>query len=311
VKIVDSADILVVYELDFFKSQIVNAANKNVKIIWRFFGYELYFRKLHLYLDDDTKSYFTSEIFKRRIQSSFNRFFKKEKTFRSAIERIDLMACVFEEEFKILQKSWPNLPKFIRVSLYDTNELDAINFEKILRPKQNVVVIGNSRSLFNNHSEILNLIKVDNVDPQIQLKLLFNYGEVNSYSAYIKKRVMGFDNIELIEDFIPYNEFANFYDNISAFVNNSYRQFALGNIFLSLRSGVKVYLNPKNPTYSWLASVGFKVFPVMELKKDLTTMNITLKEPDRRDNAEKYKSLLESYSNCDFQKEAIQLLYNS
>ncbi len=60
--IVNTADVLVIYSLDFYKSLIVNRVDKRIKIIWRFFGTELYSRKLHLYLSTKSRSFVYTQI---------------------------------------------------------------------------------------------------------------------------------------------------------------------------------------------------------------------------------------------------------
>ena len=306
--VVNTADILVVDELDHFKSLVVLAAYKRVKIIWRFFGYELYFRKLHLYLDSETKAYCSSEIFKRKVQAQFPQLFTKESTFRSAIKRIDIMASVFEDEYNILKKTWPDLPKFVRIPLYSKDDEVTVSEDAFSGQKRNFVVLGNSRSVFNNHREVLSQIENARVTAGIEVQLLFNYGEVNSYSRHIAGKVKSMRHVDLVDGFIPYDQFIHFYDCISAFVNNSYRQHALGNIFQSLRSGVKVYLNQKNPTYKWMLSLGFKIYDVASLGHDLTHNNIRLSKEDAWHNLRVYQKVLVDYTKYDFQKGIMNLL---
>ena len=93
--IVNTADILVIYHLDFFKSQIVNRVDKRVKIIWRFFGSELYSRKLHLYLSTKSRSFFIPRLFKEQVKSIFPFLFQNEKSFYRAIKRSDAISLCF------------------------------------------------------------------------------------------------------------------------------------------------------------------------------------------------------------------------
>ena len=71
IAIVNSADMLVLYNLDFFKCQIVNCVDESVKIVWRFFGTELYSRKLHLYLSGNSRSFFKQRLFKDQVKRTF------------------------------------------------------------------------------------------------------------------------------------------------------------------------------------------------------------------------------------------------
>ena len=114
--VVNTADILVIDYLDF-KSQIVNRVDKRIKIIWRFFGSELYSRKLHLYLSTKSRSFFKPRLFKDRVKRIFPFLFQNEKLFYRAVRRSDAISGVFKEEYDYLIRHWKHLPKFIALSL--------------------------------------------------------------------------------------------------------------------------------------------------------------------------------------------------
>ena len=246
VAIVNSADILVLYNLDFFKSQIVNCVNKRVKIVWRFFGTELYSRKLYLYLSTKSRSFFISRLTKEKVKSIFRFFFRNEKLFYKAIKKCSGIICVFQDEYDYLTSVWGHLPKFIRWSLESNYYTKKIDFNSEY-PKKGLIIVGNSRYHYNNHLDILELIETCDSDQKIDIKLLFNYGSKNKYTQKVREKADGIANVSLIDSFIPSNEFVDFYGPVAAFVNNSYRQMALGNIFMALHRGVKVYLNKKKP----------------------------------------------------------------
>ena len=263
--IVNSADILVLYNLDFFKDQ--------VKRILPF-------------------------------------LFQNEISFYRAIKRSDAFVSVFKDEYKYLIKHWNHLPIFIRLSqdglrLYSKE----INFE-LEYPKSNTVVIGNSRSQYNNHLDILESIETCDLDQKINIKLLFNYGPNNKYTQKVREKADCIANVTLIDSFITSNEFIDFYGPVAAFVNNSFRQMALGNIFMALHRGVKVYLNKKNPTYPWLKNEGLYIYEIKDLKNDLETGHIHLTKSEIEHNLKCLKKLKEDYTKTDFQLQVLELLNN-
>ena len=107
---------------------------------------------------------------------------------------------------------------------------------------------------------------------------------------------------------MPPNEFANFYRPVAAFVNNSYRQLALGNIMMALHKGVKVYLNKKNPTYTWFKNEGLYIYEIEDLKNDLETGQIHLAKSEITHNLKCLRNLKDVYSKTDFQLQIMQLL---
>ena len=134
--IVNTADALVIYSLDFFKTLIVNSVDKRIKVIWRFFGSELYSRKLHLYLSTKSRSFVIPRLFKGQVKSIFRFFIKEEKSFYNAIRRADAICCVFKDEYDYLIRHWDHLPKFLPLSLENRNYSKEIDY-KLDYPKKN------------------------------------------------------------------------------------------------------------------------------------------------------------------------------
>jgi dTDP-N-acetylfucosamine:lipid II N-acetylfucosaminyltransferase len=306
VEVVNSYDILVVYDLDFLKAQVITQIDPTVKVIWRFFGHELYARKPYHYLDKTSQLLMFPKIVKEYFKTSLSSLFAKERVFRQAISRIDLMAGLFVEEYTDLQNIWPTLPEFIPIpfqkmasSILTDSSLD----------KKNIVVVGNSRSFFNNHLDVLRIVKNTNMDPGIRFKILFNYGRENAYTSFVRKKTKNLQNVELIESFIPLEDFHQFYYPVSSMVNNSHRQLALGNIFLCLKSGVKIYLNERSPTLTWLKNLGFRVFNMSEFKLDLSKNNLLLTSNEQKFNLDKYELIMANYTNEEFQHNVIKKLF--
>ena len=305
--VANTADALVIYNLDFFKSHIVNGVDKRIKIIWRFFGAELYSRKLHLYLSTKSRSYFISRLIKDKVKSIFPLFFQNEKLFYRAIKRSDAITCVFKEEYEYLTRNWHHLPKHIPLSLQGIPLTRDVDFE-LEYPKSNTLVIGNSRSNYNNHLDILEMVETCNLNKKINIKILFNYGTENAYTDKVREKATGIEKAALIDSFLPPHEFKNFYVPVAAFVNNSFRQFSLGNVILALHCGVKVYLNKKNPSYWWLKREGVYIYEIEDLKNDLETGQIFLAKSEMAHNIKCYGNLKNVYTKTEFQLQIMQLL---
>ena len=55
-RICEINDLVVLYDLDYLKVSLVNTLNSRLRIIWRFFGHEIYNDFKDLFLSDKTKS---------------------------------------------------------------------------------------------------------------------------------------------------------------------------------------------------------------------------------------------------------------
>ncbi len=308
VSIVNSADLLVLYNLDFYKSQIVNHADRTVKVVWRFFGTELYSRKLHLYLSPKSRVFYKTRLFKDQIKRMAPFLFRNEKLFYTAVQKCSAIICVFQEEYDYLKSQWEYLPKFIPWSLESPNFYSKKIDFNLEYPKKGLIIVGNSRSQYNNHLDILELIETCDFDQKVNIKLLFNYGPNNKYTQEVREKANYIANVSLIDSFIPSNEFVDFYGPVAAFVNNSYRQMALGNIFMALYRGVKVYLNKNNPTYAWLKREGMLIYEIKDIKNDLETGQFYLSKQEILHNLSHLKSIEDSNTPADLQLQILELV---
>ena len=306
--VTNSADALVIYNLDFFKSQIVNLVDVRVKIIWRYFGTELYSRKPYLYISTKSKPFFVSRIVKSKVKSVFRFVFRKEKIFYKAIKKCSAIICVFEEEYDYLRSLWKNLPKFIPWTLESPDFYNKKIDFNLEYPKKGLIIVGNSRSFYNNHLDILELIETCDLNRKINIRLLFNYGSENNYTQKVREKADCIANVSLINSFISPNEFVDFYGPVAAFVNNSYRQMALGNVFMALNRGVKIYLNKNNPTYTWLKKEKMFVYEIEDFKNDLEVGQFYLTKKEILHNLNCLKKLEDSNTTANFQSQIVQVL---
>ena len=76
----------------------------------------------------------------------------------------------------------------------------------------------------------------------------------------------------------------------------------MANIFVAIKSGVKVYLNKKNLTYKWLTNLGFNIYSIQDFFYDIENNNIALNQQTANNNLEVMKKLSLNYSISDFQK---------
>jgi dTDP-N-acetylfucosamine:lipid II N-acetylfucosaminyltransferase len=138
----------------------------------------------------------------------------------------------------------------------------------------------------------------------------FSYGEKKKYSNYIRLIVSNSKlAIELIEDFMPYNQYLNFVGQHSTAIFNSYRQMGLGNILVALWSGLKIYLSLKNPTYQWLKNLGFIIFSIEEdLLLDLKSNNLILDNCKIAHNFHLYADLSKDENNFQFIEKLYKIL---
>jgi len=308
----NQSDIVVLYDLNFIKCYIANRLNPSVKIIWRFFGLELY-KKMPEYvyspltlsvLKKQHKGYLQNNIYKLLAKSEnllkYRTTFEKE--FKKALKRVNYFCGVSDMEYQFLKTKWTGLPQFLQWPLSN------IESNTNTPTKNNQIILGNNRSAYNNHLDVLEILSEYKSDDNIQFLLLFNYGQNNEYSNNVIEKARNIKNITILEDFLCREEFSKLYLTSSAFVMNGYRQMALGNIFEALKNNVKIYLNEKNIIYDWLIKEGFKIFLINNLMDDLNNNQFNLTDQEATYNQNNLKTFAAKYSAVNFRNAIFEIV---
>ncbi|KAA5536250.1 hypothetical protein F0919_00870 [Taibaiella lutea] len=308
-KISSEYDILFVYNLNVEKAKIINAIDSSrLKIIWNFYGTEIY------NMPSVRSTFFslsTKTILEKKMSESFISSLKfsvkqviralrrKESTSEliyRAMKRIDYFTWYSEEEYNYLNELLKNrLPPFLKLSINNRLEHIVAKEEKKLR-----LLIGNSRSPFNNHIDILTTLENNAFNGEINIP--FNYGSDINYANKLKEYTAGLNmNVNFLETFMKYDDYIDFINSHCAAIYNSYRQMALGNILIAIMCGLKVYLSIKNPLFLWFKNNNFIIFSIEgDLEADLKTCNVFLDKKTALWNINAHNVLTQKEHNAAF-----------
>lgn len=312
------SDLLILYNLCGFKRYIASQVFGEVFIAWRFFGAELYKHMPKLVYTKATRNllwplWWQYKLWiKGCLRSIRDKYIpKKDYSFVSldaGMAYVDYILMLSHEEHEYLKDYWGDkIPKLIKLSHFkasgDLQEFD-INCKNLL--DRSLIIVGNNRSAYNNHIDVISIIeRLDNIG-DFNFKLLFNYGTITAYSEKLERRVKHIQSLDLIDRFMSPVEFDKFYYDVTALVINGRRQMAAANIFTAIGYGVKVYLNKKNSLFSWLINEGFFVYDIESLEDDLKNRNVKLNELTIENNIKNLISFSERYTPQDFQN----VIYN-
>jgi len=292
-KICDTYDIIVVYNIDNWKYKLIKKIGNNKVILWRFFGAELYSYDKHKVFSKKTKNVIKFYTLINVLKIMYNNIYRYMSLYRLQ-KKIRYFIGVSEMEYKLLNNKWFFLPKYLQ---YPISKEFNYNIEY---DKSNCIIIGNSKSVFNNHCDVIDIIKSRDVCNKYKYNILFSYGDDNKYTQYIKKSIVDVDNVYFTEEYMEYGEFIELYKKAIAFVHNGYRQMALGNIFLALNHHVNVYLNEKNIIYHWLISEGFIVYTINDFENEISQGNILCSKEIGCYNQNAYMELKQRYNRSVF-----------
>jgi dTDP-N-acetylfucosamine:lipid II N-acetylfucosaminyltransferase len=305
----ENADLVVLYGLDVVKSYIANRLPDGMPVAWRFFGYELYDKKKDIFLSESAREFvqiMKTFCFRTLFQKATNRivFMLKMRMrpgteFKHAVKRINVFLCFSEEEHDLLRNHWKNIPKLLKLPIGKSSFLEPYS---PIGKKQALVVLGNSRNIFNNHVDIIEGIHRSKNKDKPEFVLLFNYGKENLYTRSVRRKIAGLPGFKAIENFMTVSELKRLYDRAGSLVVNGYRQMALGNIFLAIRAGVKIYLSEKSSTFHWLRREGFCLYSTDQFYRDLEDGDLVLGENEIRINHDRLKALQDSWDVETFQR---------
>lgn len=278
---------------------------KNIKLAWYFFGFELYERFLSKVLSEKTFILYHKQkgLNADSIKKIILFFFPNLSDFNRALKRVNYFMGYFEEEYLLL-KSWGvSLPPFIRIPVRPADHNFSFN------EKKKVLLLGNSRTFFNNHLDVISILQETGINTKLKIKLFFNYGEESLYTKVIREEALKIPDTEFIDQFLSKAEFEKIYRESAALIINSYRQMALGNIFMALKTGTKIYLSQRNVTLDWLRTKEFKIFSIEnDFVTDLKQGTFYLSDEDALHNFETFRELSKEYTIGDFQRQIFRII---
>ncbi|MBN2611612.1 MAG: TDP-N-acetylfucosamine:lipid II N-acetylfucosaminyltransferase [Bacteroidales bacterium] len=145
----------------------------------------------------------------------------------------------------------------------------------------NDILVGNSASFTCNHLEAFSFLSEIGIENR-KIIVPLSYGD-SEYADYIqaKGNEIYNGNFESLRNFIPLQSYINVMLRCGIVIMNHYRQQALGNIFMMLWLGSRVYLNESNSVYHYLKRIGIIVFSIgKDLNKDNPSVleNLSLQE---------------------------------
>ncbi|HCS65798.1 MAG TPA: hypothetical protein DIW64_17995 [Cellvibrio sp.] len=252
------------------------------KVFWLGWGYDYYDRLLSGAYPDglllpETKKMMQISLPLRRMRSLLsvskktmkNILFKKNKSIPQMLSRVDYFAPVLDVEYEMARKLNPWFkPKYISWN-YGTVEDDLSGPSTTVISTRNNILVGNSAAPENNHLEIFQQLSksIDLSGREIIVPLSYGDQLYSDKVVEVGKRMFGKQFVPLI-DFIPKDKYITLLDSCGYVFMNHLRQQAMGNVFIMMMKGAKVFMNSSSPAYKWLIKKGAVVNSIEELIND-------------------------------------------
>jgi hypothetical protein len=282
--IYEDCQFLIIHFLSPIKLFILKHKPPNVKVLWSNWGSDAYdhFRDQNI-LEPLTSSIGNKSLYHFIKPSILYTYYhllryrvKPISKELKLLENINYISTVLPYEFHRIRDEFNLVAKFVDYN-YGVNKFNS--FSNV--PLGNSILIGNSATSANNHLDVFDIIK----DTNKKLIVPLSYGAYD-YKNYKKlvisegKRIFK-NSFTPIEEFMPLLDYRELTSSCNSVIMYHIRQQALGNVFMALFQGMRVFLNSKSLTYSYLKDKGMIIF---DLKKDYKLLGIELNEEEKQIN---------------------------
>lgn len=241
------------------------------------------------------------DLYEYRTNKKYSR---KEIIRRFIIKRFGFITPVVYGDYQLAQKYYKTRAKCIGeifyMQFYEKYQ-SPHNLKNISNGDKIIIQVGNSGTPSNHHKEVLDLLYP--YKDKIKIILPLSYGE-KEYSDEIKKIALDKfgDNLNILIDFMPLEEYNKILQSTHIAIFATDRQQAMGNIFVLLLLGKKVYLKEGYTHYDFFIKNGFKIFNIKDFSLDkispedaLHNKNLILKEYSKEKQVNNFRYVFDSY----------------
>jgi dTDP-N-acetylfucosamine:lipid II N-acetylfucosaminyltransferase len=194
-------------------------------------------------------------------------FFQKFEDSLMKLSSISAIPDDYEKLKKATKISIKNFP--VNIGSIDSILTDKKKFKK--KKIGNNILLGNSISLENNHLDAFESLKDFDLSGR-KILVPLSYGE--SFEGLQRHLISTGSSIFTNKIFTPITDFMNrkeyneLLSSCSVAILNHNKQHAWGNILTLLYLGLKVFLNEKNPIYTYLINLNVVVFEMNSLSQE-------------------------------------------
>lgn len=273
VQTLDGYKAVFIHNLCYVKSRIVLESPEKVIIIWGVWGYDYYnvypelYRNLFLpftrLANASLGKFSLSTKFIKYKMHPFTKHFgwkSKDRIRQKAAARINFTFNSMPRHSDIFRVLPIDVSRRFQLSYYSieyiTEGLEGLAFDL----GENIY-IGNSSSNSSNHIDLFLQLKNQPENRDIIVPLGYGCPRYRRLINLAGKVVLKNKFIP-INSRIPLNEYNNLLLGCNVMIFNHKRAQGLGNVLFGVWAGHKIFLRETNPVYSYLKSMGIKVFSI-------------------------------------------------
>jgi len=282
-----------------YKWEIINKYYGKIKLHWFFWGTDGYMlpsmrkgllkkKTRRLKIEKTNLKFWMYKVYNNNgiynfIYLKIRNLLKKEKLyfqkFEDSLMKLSSISAIPDDFEKLKKATKISIKNFsVNIGSIDSILIDKIKIDEI--KIGNNILLGNSISIENNHLEAFDSLKKFDLSER-KILVPLSYGEsfegLQSHLISVGYSMFGKNKFMPITDFMNRMEYNELLSSCSVAILNHNKQHAWGNILTLLYLGIKVFLNEKNPLYTYLTNLNIVVFEM----NSLSQANIDSKLPFR------------------------------
>lgn len=266
--------------------QLIEEIPSSIKVLWNSWGYDLYtmpceelaFLRMPLYWP---KTSALINTWKHRLHKLYLKYRLKPvaEALQRSVSRIDYISCVIPQEEEMMCK----LP-FVKAKPYMFSYgYEYLSYE-VKEKMGSGILVANSGNPINNHLDTFELLRKAGVKDRLVFAPL-SYGGSEQYRQTVitKGKELFGKHFLPMTDFMPRDQYFKTLEACGNAIFLSERQSAVGNIYIALRQGMKVFVSETSLLYPFLISIGCVI---RSAQRDLTAeeLETPLTKEERRHN---------------------------
>lgn len=307
-------DVIVFYSLPFSNYYLFDYIDNRKTVVWWAWGYDIYYKqgrysplisldqmympKTLEYKERNNKKTARKLIFgilRKTCRFAFH-IIKTGKNHNTStpfprksqdeiLSRIDFFYAPLEIEYELMKKAQSSFH-----AAYFPRPILKRDFNYTQHKVLGNILVNHSLTYTDNHLDVFEFLKSIEIETERKYIIPISYG-IDGFNGdpqeLIKNCALKKTQTFWLTRSLPITEYQKIIKSASHAIYGTLRQQALGNIFLCLRTGVKVYLFKDSIVYKELKKIGYVCFTIED---DLTTESLSecLSERDAMVNYQLY-----------------------
>jgi dTDP-N-acetylfucosamine:lipid II N-acetylfucosaminyltransferase len=287
-----------------YKRRLISQIEGHVPMHAILWGWEIFNapRFNHLNLEQKTLEYVKSRKIRWKHRLIYFIRSKMAVPELESLKKMNTVSTILKSEYDYLKLNYSVSADYLP---FNYSKIAFLFNEEAQNPGLNIS-IGNSATYANNHLDALQYIDKTRIAENSKVYVPLSYGDDQQYKNQIIQNYQDFfgSSLRVLDTFLPLERFNSIIKSCGFVIMNHVRQQALGNVFLCLINGGKVFLNKRGFVYKELNQLGIRVYTMEDF-------NTEYPHPEAKEVAMRNRKIIIGLRNQEMTEKHIMNLVNT